>query len=188
MGVASSSMELSLSYCPGILFFRPPNGFNMCRTRDVIALPWSSTGRVDCLETCRIKVGLGLLLRYMGSSKYLYAPFLSSADEPSPDWSVEIRGPGSSLTRVVLASSSASLFSLVATPSYQVSIASSGLSGKHSLGKIFGNSPPVSGSMTVYFSTALCMKGTCSSGPSSSCIVCHVTKPCFFSAGIVGGP
>ncbi|KAH3946790.1 hypothetical protein HBI24_225540 [Parastagonospora nodorum] len=104
-------------------------------------------------------------------------------EEPSP--SVEIRGPASAAMCALAASSSASLLSLVATPSYQVSIASSGLSGKHSLGSTLGKRPPDAGSTTSYFSTARCKKGTCSSGPNSSCIVCHVTKPCFLSAVLV---
>lgn len=161
----------------------------MCLTRDVTALPpLSSIGLIACcFETCRMKPGRGRALRYMGSSKYLNAPFLSSADDPpSPAVSIDVRGPGSAAMLALVASSSASLFSLAATPSYHVSMASSGLSGKHCFGSTLGNTPPVCGSTTSYFSTAFCKNGTCSSGPRSNWIVCHVTKPCFFSAGTVG--
>ena len=139
-----------------------------------------------CLETWRIKVGLGRPFLYMGSSKYLNAPLLSSADELSPERSVEMRGPGSAAMCSLAASSSASFFSRAATLSYHVSIASSGLSGKHCLGSALGNRPPVSGSTTSYCATVFCRIGTCSSGPRSSCIVCHITKPSFFNAGMVG--
>jgi hypothetical protein len=166
-----------------MLFFLPLKGFSMCLTLEVTAS--APIGKIaSCLETCRMKPGLGRVLRYIGSSKYLKAPLRSSAEEPSP--SVDVRGPASAAMRALAASSSASLLSLAATPSYQVSIASSGLSGKHSLGSTLGKMLPDSGSTTLYFSTALCRNGTCSSGPSSNCIVCHVTNPCFLSAGIVG--
>jgi hypothetical protein len=188
MGVASSSERLSLSYRPGTLFFLLLKGFSMCLTLEVTASPpRSSTGLIACcFETCRMKPGRGRALRYMGSSKYLKAPFRSSAEEPSP--SVDIRGPASAAMRALAASSSASRLSLAATPSYQVSIASSGRSGKHSLGSTFGKMPPDAGSTTSYFWTARCRNGTCSSGPNSNCIVCHVTKPCLLSAGMVGLP
>lgn len=131
-----------------------------------------------------MKPGLSLALRYIGSSKYLNAPVFSSADDPSPDKSAELRG--SSSTRAPFASTSASRLNLAATPSYHSSIASSGLSGKHLLGSILRKTSFVSGSITSNFSTDFCSRGTCSCGPSSNCIVCHVTKPCFLSAGTAG--
>jgi hypothetical protein len=182
IGVASSSEKLSSSYRPGGRLRRLLHGLSMCLTLAIG--PWSLPARACSFETWRINVGLGLVLRYIGSSKYLNAPLFSSADDPSPDRSAELRG--SSSTRDPFASASASLLSLAATPSYHSSIASSGLSGKQVLGSILRKTWFVSGSTTSNFSTDFCRNGTCSCGPSSSCIVCHVTKPCFLSAGMPG--
>jgi len=68
-----------------------------------------------------------------------------------------------------------------------LSISASGFWGKASFGSSTGNNSPVSGFVSAQFRTAYCMNGTCSSGPRSISIDCHLTKPFVVSAGIEGG-
>lgn len=73
------------------------------------------------------------------------------------------------------------------TPSCHFIISKSGLLGKAVFGKTLGNSLPSPRCTISKLLTAFCNNGTCSAGPSSSCTVCHLTKPCGVKAGIDGG-
>jgi hypothetical protein len=68
-----------------------------------------------------------------------------------------------------------------------LSISLSGFRGKASLGRSTGNASPLSGFLIAKFRTAVCINGTCSSGPRSISIDCHRTKPFVVRAGTDGG-
>lgn len=70
-----------------------------------------------------------------------------------------------------------SIMRLSDTLSCHCSMSGSGFEGNASLGSQFGNGLPFTGFEMSNRLTAVCRSGTCSSGSSRSCTVCHRTKP-----------
>ena len=81
----------------------------------------------------------------------------------------------------------ASIMRLSDTFSCHCSISGSGLDGNAARGSQLGKGLPSMGLEISNRLTAACKSGTCSSGPSRSCTVCHRTKPCGVRAGVEGG-
>lgn len=70
-----------------------------------------------------------------------------------------------------------SIMRLSDTLSCHCNMSGSGFEGNASLGSQFGNGLPSAGFEMSNRLTAVCRSGTCSSGSSRSCTVCHRTKP-----------
>jgi hypothetical protein len=141
------------------------------------------------LGPCGATVDFPSTCLYNGFLKYASAgPRESTLSSSSVSWllSATLERSASFSSSTLRISSSASVLSLSDTPSYHATICLSGCAGKHCLGRILGRFSPVSGSLISQRRTASMRNLVCSSGPRSSCIVCHMIQPSFFSAGMVG--